>query len=223
MFKRIKETYFFPAQNLSEEGKVKKCNCLWFWGVFVAVFMGSVVSFDLACQGKMEQQAPVIFKLDFKGQIPPKVEAKFTAKILEDNAKLSGLMGYLRSARLENEDQKISALNKVQGDFANTYLKKPNLITDDGKVYSDWKEIIPVLKAMADKSPEIRIQSIDIMTRFMPYNLERAPDLANDVDLKMTIRTIVVIGSDEDPIFEGCLAHRRTCDPIGCDGEGIDY
>jgi hypothetical protein len=213
----------FPARNSLKEGKVRKSNSLWFWGIFVAVFMGSVVSFDLACQGKMEQQAPVVFRLDFKGQIPPEVEAKITAKILADNAKLSRLMGYLRSARLENEDQKMSALDKVKSDFADTYLKKPNLIGDDGTVYSDWKEIVPVLKAMADKSPEIRIQSVDIMTRFMPYNLERAPDLANDVDLKMTIRTIVVIGSDDDPIFEGCLAHRRTCDPIGCDGEGIDY
>jgi hypothetical protein len=212
----------FPTQNSVKEGKVKKCNSLWFWGIFVAVFMGSVVSFNLACQGKVEQQPPVIFKLDFKGQIPPQVEAKIIDKIQGDNTKLLELIEYLAGARPENEDQKTRALDNAKKGFADTYLKKPRLIMDDGTVYSDWKEIIPVLIAMVEKSPKIRIQSVDIVTHYVPYNLEKTPDLANDVDLKMTIRTMLVIGSDDGPIFEGCLAHRRTCDPIGCDGEGID-
>jgi hypothetical protein len=83
--------------------------------------------------------------------------------------------------------------------------------------YDGWKAIVRALKDVVKKDTEFCIPSIEAQGYYVPFAGASNPEM--DIDLKIQIRTTVIMGVHND-ILEGWLCHRHTCDPIPCD-EGI--
>ena len=169
---------------------------------------------EKAGEKSLEAQPSVCFNV----RLPYTVNQKINQKILADNKMLLALLDQFRSMPLDNEDNIARAAQMLQEKLKNTYLNRARLIMDDAKMpHEGWKAIVRALKDVVKKDTEFYIPSIEVQGYYVPY--AGALDPKVDTDMKMLIRTTVIMGAHND-ILEGWLCHRRTCDPIPCE-EGI--
>jgi hypothetical protein len=143
------------------------------------------------------------------------VQQKISQKIQADNKTLLVLLDQLRKMPLDTKEQIATAAQMMQDKLRGTYLSRPRLVMDDAKMpYEGWVSIVRALKDVVKKAAEFFLPSIEVQAFYVPYAEASKPE--NDTDMKMLIRTTVIMGAHND-ILEGCLLHRRTCTPLSCE------
>jgi len=181
---------------------------------FGLIFLSSLVGQEKAAEVSADSQIPVSFNI----QLPYSFKQKVIKKIHEDNQMLPQLLKDLRSETLVSEESIIGAAEKVKAKFKKSYLYNARLIMDDSRAPREGlKDIIRSLKKVADQSTEVRVQNIEVLIYYVPQANVSDPKM--DVDLKMNIRTTVILGNHND-VWDGWLCHRRTCELEPCE-QGI--
>jgi hypothetical protein len=215
IMKRAMISEKFPRK----EGEMKRHHFLISAAVLAVMLTGPALlsisgGDEKAGEKSLEAQPPISFDL----RLPYTVKHKISQKIQADNQMLLGLFDQLRKMPLDNDDNITKAAQKLKEIFGSTYLTRPRLIMDDGKLpYDGWKANINALKELVKTDTGIQIRSIEVQVFYVPY--AGAPNPKVDTDMKLLIRTTVIMGAHND-FFEGWLCHRRICDPIPCE-EGI--
>lgn len=177
---------------------------------FLSVSAGS----QKAVEKTMQPPPPVGFNF----RLPVTVNKRISKVIQESNQVLLALLIELREMPLDSDARIDKAAQMLQEKLKNTYLNRARLIMDNAKLpYEGWKPIVRVLKDVLKKDTEFFLHSVEAQVFYVPF--AGAPNPEKDIDMKILIRTTVIMGSHND-FWEGWLCHRRTCDPIPCD-EGI--
>lgn len=175
------------------------------FGLGMAVFLGSIHSLNPA--GKTESATD---KISFASvEIPDQIKEKITNALDLANPLLLNTIKLLPDL---NKDQFEFAKPIIISAFSKTYLRDPKFIPEGGKAIEGWDKILPVLKEMAAKKKgmDVPITGIEVCGEFLAYDLQRQPSLEEDVDLTVTIRTHIDLGSND--VIEGTAAHRRLCE-----------
>jgi hypothetical protein len=92
------------------------------------------------------------------------------------------------------------------------YFNDPALEDDNGKKHKGWNQVLPVLKEKEGRAV-IEETKVDIEFKL------KDPQAQSDNDLEMKIKTKFRFDRAQgslDPMIEGELFHRRTCD-FECD------
>jgi hypothetical protein len=177
-------------------------------------FLSASAGSQKAAEKVMQPPPPVGFNF----RLPVTVNKKISKKIQENNQVLLALLIQLREMPLDSDGNIAKAAQMMQDGLKNTYLNRARLIMDNAKLPSDgWKAIVRALKDVVKKDTEFFLHSVEAQVFYVPF--AGAPNPERDIDMKILIRSTVIIGPHND-YFEGWLCHRRTCDPIPCDEDG---
>lgn len=164
---------------------------------------------------KWNVTADLEIPVSFSIHLPHALKQRIIKKINDDNQMLPQLLEDLRSETIESEESLVSATGRAKEKFKKTYLNRARLIMDDGRgPYDGWNEIVRSLKKVADQSPEVRVQNVEVLIYYVPAGGVKDP--GQDVDLKMNVRTTVILGNHND-VLDGWLCHRRVCDVGPCE------
>jgi len=195
---------------------MKKWNVFGISGLALALISGLVLFSSLLSQQKQAKSpADLEIPVSFSIQLPHSLKQKVIKKIHEDNQLLPQLLEDLRSEKLDNDESITGAAHRAKEKFKKSYLNRARLIMDDGRGPRDgWKDIVKSLKKVADQSTEVRVQKVEVLIYYVSPGDVKDPRL--DVDLKMNIRTTVVLGNHND-VLDGWLCHRRTCEIGPCE------
>jgi hypothetical protein len=126
------------------------------------------------------------------------VENKVRAKLEEHNSVLQEVL---------DERQTITA-DEAKEKTKKKYFNDPALEDDNGKKHKGWDQVLPVLKEKEGRAV-IEETKVDIEFKL------KDPQAQSDNDLEMKIKTKFRFDRAQgslDPMIEGELFHRRTCD-----------
>jgi len=184
---------------------VKKSIGVYFLGLVVVMFLGSIISLHPA--DKTESAG---VEIEFKCvNIPDQIKERIKSELDSTNPLLLDAIKLLPDL---NQDQFELAKMILKNTFSKTYLRTPKFTPERGETIEGWDKILPVFKEKAAKKRGMDIPIIEIIItgEFMAYDRNRKPSLEDDVDLQITIKTVIDLGSRD--VVEGSAAHRRLCD-----------
>ena len=184
---------------------MKKTIGVYFLGLVVVIFIGSIISLHPA--DKTESSGG---KIEFKCvNIPDQIKERIKSELDLTNPLLLTAIKLLPDL---NQDQFEFAKVMIKNTFSKTYLRNPKFTPERGETIEGWDKILPVFKEKAanKRGMDIPIIEIIITGEFMAYDLNKTPSLEDDVDLQITIKTVIDLGSRD--VVEGSAAHRRLCD-----------
>jgi hypothetical protein len=135
-------------------------------------------------------------KFDWKNL--PDVEKKVEAEIKQENQVLQGIL----------DERKTIPAEEAKRRSEKKYFKNPKLKDDNGEEHEGWDKALPVLKS---KDGQAVIEETKVEIEFKL----KGPEGQSDNDLAMKIKTKFKFEKAQgslDPMIEGELFHRRTCD-----------
>jgi hypothetical protein len=184
---------------------VKKIGFLCFLAVALMMFSGFAGL--VTPSGQDEKSATMVN--DTKVDIPPQIMKKINEEIGRTNPMFIAMIKLLPSM---NEEELELFKPIVKNAFCMTYLKNPRFTKEGRNTIEGWDNILPVLKELAAKrtTKDIPITGVEISAKYLAYDLEVRPPLEKDVDLFITIKTHLNLGSTSTG--EGDMRHRRLCD-----------
>jgi hypothetical protein len=184
---------------------VRKLVSLCLLGIAVMMFSGLVGSLNSAAK----DEKPAVKMNYTKVDIPSQIMERINKEVSRTNPLLITMIKLLPGM---NEEELELFKPIVKNAFCRTYLKNPRFTPEGRETVEGWDSVIPVLKEMAAKrkGEDIPITLVDITGKFLAYDLEGRPPLEEDVDLCITIKTHLNLGSDD--VMRGDSAHRRLCD-----------
>ncbi len=130
------------------------------------------------------------------------VEKKVEAVIEEQNRALKEILDARETITVDQAKEKSQK----------KYFKNPKLKDDNGEEHDGWEKALPVLKQKPGQTV-IEETKVDISFKL------KDPQGPNENDLAMKIKTKFKFETAQqslDPMIEGDLYHRRTCD-YDCD------
>lgn len=184
---------------------MKKFRSFWFLGLFVMVFLGSIVMLNSSGQEATRGPEPKFECV----KIPLQIQDRVKKELYVTNQLLLATIEMVPGMS-DDQIEHLKPIIKLA--FSRTYLKKPKFTQERGKPIEGWDYILPLLQKMKRNmsGKAIPITAIVVTGEFLAYDLERTPPLEGDDDLILHIRTIIDLGSADE--FGGDLRHRRLCE-----------
>lgn len=184
---------------------MKKIKSLCFLGIAMMALSGFAGSLKSTNQGEKSAIKLKYAQVD----IPSQIVEKINEEIGRTNPLLITMIKLLPGM---NKEELELFKPMVKNAFSRTYLKNPRFTPEGHESIDGWDNIIPALKKMAEKrtGKDIPIAFVEITGKFLAYDLEGRPSLEKDVDLRITIKTHLNLGSDDT--LENDLLHRRLCE-----------
>jgi len=194
----------------------------------VALFTASALQDRAPALGtrpKPEKLCPITFHLDPVTSL----QRNFAAQTEKTNAIVAAMIVKLRAwigddKRESWKKERESFIANCQGMFKDTYLKKPVLVSEDGRSVTGWGEIIDYLIKIIPYTTYLDVQSVHVYLEYLPLNSPKYKTYNTDIkkpeeeiDFLATIRTVLAYAPYDDPILlgnEDPIPHRRVCDPI---------
>jgi hypothetical protein len=130
------------------------------------------------------------------------VEKKVEAEIEQENQVLQGILNERKTIPVEEAKRRSEK----------RYFKNPKLKDDNGEEHNGWENALPVLKQKPGQAV-IEETKVDISFKLKDSQGPNENDLAMKIKTKFRFETAQ---GSLDPMMEGDLYHRRTCD-YDCD------
>jgi hypothetical protein len=177
------------------------------WGVAVAIIAAVVciaaAALTLTTMAKAQQPAACCPAVVIQWQPQSILEAKFRARILEDNASiLKGLQAIADNPKITEKE--------MDGYVGMTYFRVPRLLTDKGWI-EGWPQVLPALKELIKPGSRPAITSVSVVINYQPYAGAKLPE--DDIDALAKIQ-FTFSASPDGRTAAGDLKHSRVCEVI---------
>jgi hypothetical protein len=177
------------------------------WGTAAAVLAAVVciaaAALTLTTTAKAQQPAACCPAVVIQWQPQSILEAKFRARILEDNASiLKGLQAIADNPNITEKE--------MDGYVGKTYFRVPRLLTDKGWI-EGWTNVLPVLKEFIKPRSHPVITSVSVVINYQPYAGAKLPE--EDIDAGAKIN-FTFSASPDGRTGGGELKHSRICEII---------
>jgi len=177
------------------------------WGVAVAIVAAVVciaaAALTLTTVAKAQQAPACCPAIIFQWQPHSIIEAKFRARILEDNVSI--LRGLQEVAKNPNITEK-----ELEVYFGGTYFREPRLLTDVGWVTGIEKVLVELKKIIKPGSLPA-ITSVSVVINYQAYAGEKLRE--DDIDARAMIQ-FTFSASPDGRTGGGELKHSRVCEVI---------
>lgn len=185
-----------------ENGKVTRT-----WGVAAAVVATIVciaaAALAITALARAQQAPPCCPAVVIQWQPQSILEAKFRARILEDNASiLKGLQAVADKPDITGKE--------MDGYVGNTYFRTPRLWMDGGWI-EGWERVLPLLRKIIKPGSHPAITSVSVVIEYQPYAKAESP--ATDIDAVAKVQ-FTFSASPDGRICAGELKHSRVCEII---------
>lgn len=185
-----------------ENGKVTRS-----WGVAVAIvaavvlIAGAALLLMVPCRAQQPQACCPAIIVQWQPQSV--LEAKFRARIVDDNVKiLKGLKAIAANPEIGEKE--------FAGYIEKTYFRAPRLYTDGGWI-EGVGDVLAWLKKIVKPGSQPAITSVSVVIDYEPFVGAKAP--AEDIDASAKV-VFTFSASPGDNMGAGTLKHSRVCEII---------
>ena len=177
------------------------------WGI-ATVIVGAVIciaaaALSITSAAQMRENPAKNPPVTIQWQSQSDLEARFTAKLIEDQKTLKGKLDYLAGLSTPPDH------GPWQKEFAGHFLKEPRLWAN-GEYFVGWEKVLPELHKIVRGSKDITIHFAWGMIEYVTYDHVKKPEAKDDVDFRIKVK-VTFSASPGDNILEGSLSHRRVC------------